>query len=41
MRGGAEVFDRLDDSAFKYVHAGTMYPLRDALDVFLISSLSS
>jgi hypothetical protein len=36
-----EVFDRLLDQAFRYVHAGTMYPLRDAFDVFLMSSLMS
>jgi hypothetical protein len=36
-----EVFDRLVDQAFRYVHAGTMYPLRDAFDVFLMSSLLS
>jgi hypothetical protein len=36
-----EVFDRLVDQAFRYVHAGTMYPLRDAFDVFLMSSLMS
>jgi hypothetical protein len=34
-----EVFDRLVDQAFRYVHAGTMYPLRDAFDVFLMSCL--
>jgi hypothetical protein len=33
-----EVFDRLIDQALRYVHAGTMYPLRD---VFLMSSLMS
>jgi hypothetical protein len=36
-----EIFDRLIDQAFKYVHAGTMYPLRDAFDVFLMSGLMS
>ena len=36
-----EIFDRLIDQAFRYVHAGTMYPLRDAFDVFLMSSLMS
>jgi hypothetical protein len=36
-----EVFDRLVDHAFGYIHAGTMYPLRDAFDVFLMSSLLS
>jgi hypothetical protein len=36
-----EVFDRLLDQAFRYVHAGTMYPLRDVFDVFLMSSLMS
>jgi hypothetical protein len=36
-----EVFDRLVDQAFRYVHAGTMYPLRAAFDVFLMSSLLS
>jgi hypothetical protein len=36
-----EVFDRLVDQAFRYVHAGTMYPLRDVFDVFLMSSLLS
>jgi hypothetical protein len=36
-----EVFHRLVDQAFRYVHAGTMYPLRDAFDVFLMSSLMS
>jgi hypothetical protein len=35
------VFDRLVDQAFRYVHAGTMYPLRDAFDVFLMSCLMS
>jgi hypothetical protein len=34
-----EVFHRLVDQAFRYVHAGTMYPLRDAFDVFLMSCL--
>jgi hypothetical protein len=33
------VFHRLVDQAFRYVHAGTMYPLRDAFDVFLMSCL--
>jgi hypothetical protein len=41
LRGEREVFDRLVDQAFRYVHAGTMYPLRDAFDVFLMSSLLS
>jgi hypothetical protein len=41
LRGELEVFDRLVDQAFRYVHAGTMYPLRDALDVFLMSCLMS
>jgi hypothetical protein len=41
LRDGREVFDRLVDQAFRYVHAGTMYPLRDAFDVFLMSSLMS
>jgi hypothetical protein len=36
-----EVFHRLVDQAFRYVHVGTMYPLRDAFDVFLMSSLLS
>jgi hypothetical protein len=36
-----DVFDRLVDHAFRYVHAGTMYLLRDAFDVFLMSSLLS
>jgi hypothetical protein len=36
-----EVFDRLVDQAFRYVHAGTMYPLRDTFDVFLLSCLMS
>jgi hypothetical protein len=36
-----EIFDRLVDRAFRYIHAGTMYPLRDAFDVFLISGLLS
>ena len=38
LRDEREVFDRLVDQAFRYVHAGTMYPLRD---VFLMSSLRS
>jgi hypothetical protein len=33
-----EVFDRLIDQTFRYVHAGTMYPLGDA---FLMSCLMS
>jgi hypothetical protein len=41
LRGEREVFDRLIDQAFRYVHAGTMYPLRDAFDVFLMSGLMS
>jgi hypothetical protein len=41
LRDEREVFDRLVDQAFRYVHAGTMYPLRDAFDVFLMSSLLS
>jgi hypothetical protein len=41
LRDEREVFDRLVDQAFRYVHAGTMYPLRDAFDVFLMSSLMS
>jgi len=41
LRDEREVFDRLVDQAFRYVHAGTMYPLRDAFDVFLVSSLMS
>jgi len=36
-----DVFDRLVDHAFRYVHAGTVYPRRDAFDVFLMSSLLS
>jgi hypothetical protein len=36
-----EIFDRLVDQAFRYVHAGTMYSLRDAFDVFLMLSLLS
>ena len=34
-----EVFDRPVDQAFRYVHVVTMYPLRDAFDVFLMSGL--
>jgi hypothetical protein len=41
LRGEREVFDRLVNQAFRYIHAGTMYPLRDAFDVFLMSSLMS
>jgi hypothetical protein len=41
LAGEREVFDRLVDQAFRYVHAGTMYPLRDAFDIFLMSSLLS
>jgi hypothetical protein len=41
LRDEREVFDRLVDQAFRYVHAGTMYPIRDAFDVFLMSSLMS
>jgi hypothetical protein len=41
LRDEREVFDRLVDQAFRYVHAGTMYPIRDAFDVFLMSSLLS
>jgi hypothetical protein len=41
LRDEQEVFDRLVDQAFRYVHAGTMYTLRDAFDVFLMSSLMS
>jgi hypothetical protein len=41
LRDEREVFDRLVDQAFRYVHAGTMYPLRDAFDVFLMSCLMS
>jgi hypothetical protein len=36
-----EVFDRLVDQAFRYVHAGTMYPMRNAFDIFLMSCLIS
>jgi len=36
-----KAFDRLIDQAFRYVHAGTVYPRRDAFDVFLMSSLLS
>jgi hypothetical protein len=36
-----EVFDRLVDQAFRYVHAGTMYPMRNAFDIFLMSCLMS
>jgi hypothetical protein len=36
-----EVFDRLVDQAFRYVHAGTMYPIRNAFDIFLMSCLMS
>jgi hypothetical protein len=36
-----EVFDRLVDQAFRYVHAGTMYPMRGAFDIFLMSCLMS
>jgi hypothetical protein len=35
------VFDRLVDQAFRYVHAGTMYPMRNAFDIFLMSCLMS
>jgi hypothetical protein len=41
LAGEREVFDRLVDQAFRYVHAGTMYPLRDAFDMFLMSCLMS
>jgi hypothetical protein len=41
MRGGRDVFDSLVDQAFKYVLAGTVYPLRVAFDVSPISSLST
>jgi len=37
LRDGREVFDRLVDQAFRYVHAGTMYPLRDAFDVLCLA----
>ena len=40
LRDEREVFDRVVDQAFRYV-AGTMYPLRDAFDVFLMSCLMS
>jgi hypothetical protein len=36
-----EVFDRLVDQAFRYVHAGTMYPMRNPFDIFLMSCLMS
>lgn len=36
-----EAFERLVDNSFRYVHAGTMYPMRNAFDVFLMSSLLS
>ncbi|MEM4352791.1 MAG: hypothetical protein QXV68_04135, partial [Candidatus Caldarchaeum sp.] len=36
-----ETFERLVDNSFRYVHAGTMYPMRNAFDVFLMSSLLS
>ncbi|MCS6769287.1 MAG: hypothetical protein NZ570_02480 [Candidatus Caldarchaeum sp.] len=36
-----QAFDRLVDGSFRYVHAGTLYPLRDAFDVFVMSSLLS
>ncbi len=36
-----EIFDRLVDQAFRYVHAGMMYPLRKAFDIFLMSTLMS
>jgi hypothetical protein len=36
-----EVFDRLVDQAFRYVHAGTMYSMRNAFDIFLMSCLMS
>ena len=36
-----DVFERLVDQAFRYVHAGTMYPSRDVFDVFLMSGLLS
>jgi hypothetical protein len=36
-----EVFDRLVDQSFRYVHAGTMYPMRNAFDIFLMSCLMS
>jgi hypothetical protein len=36
-----EVFDRLVDQAFRYVHAGAMYPMRNAFDIFLMSCLMS
>jgi len=36
-----EVFDRLVDQAFRYVHAGTMYPMRNAFDIFQMSCLMS
>jgi type II restriction/modification system DNA methylase subunit YeeA len=39
IRDEREVFDRLVDQASRYVHAGTMYPPRDAFDVFLMSCL--
>ncbi len=36
-----ELFDRLVDRSFRYVHAGSMYPARDAFDVFIMSTFLS
>lgn len=41
LKDERESFDRLVDHSYRYVHAGSMYPARDAFDVFLMSSLLS
>jgi len=39
LRDEREAFDRLIDSAFRYVHAGTMCPEQEAFKIFIISVL--
>lgn len=39
LRDEREVFDKMIDGAFRYVHAGTMSPEQEAFKIFIISIL--
>lgn len=39
LRDEREIFDKMIDGAFRYVHAGTMAPEQEAFKIFIISIL--
>ncbi len=39
LKDEREIFDRLVDGTFRYVHAGTMCPEQEAFKIFIISAL--